>query len=75
MARKSKLQLRILEEGITQKALAAKLGIREETLARKLAGRRPFTWPEVAAICRCLNIENPLDVFDVPPPKRREVSP
>ena len=40
MARKSKLQLRILEEGITQKALAAKL-----------------------------------DVFDVPPPKRREVSP
>ena len=75
MARKSKLQLRILEEGLTQKALAAKIGIREETLTRKLTDRTPFTWPEVAAICRYLNIQNPLDVFDVPTPKHREAIP
>ena len=45
MARKSKLQLRILEEGLTQKALAAKLGIREETLAQNWPAEGPSRGP------------------------------
>lgn len=48
---------------LTQKELAAELGIEGGTLSRKIIGKQPFTYGEVAYICKRLNIENPLGVF------------
>lgn len=50
-------------QGITQKALAAHIGIRKETLSKKMTGKQDFTWSEMASICIFLNKPQISDLF------------
>lgn len=52
----------MVREGYTQKMLAEKLGITEQTLTRKLR-KRVFGTDEASKIVEILNIDNPEAVF------------
>lgn len=52
----SKLLGRIREFGLTQKAVAAKIGISSATFSLKLNNKARFTTSEIDAICRLLDI-------------------
>ena len=52
----SKLLGRIREFGLTQKDVAAHIGIRATTLSLKLNGKARFTANEIDAICKLLHI-------------------
>lgn len=58
------LRERIREYGYTQRRVAEILRMPEETLSRKLAGARAFTWQEILAICKILDISNPIGWFE-----------
>lgn len=51
-----KLKGKIVEAGMTQGELAKTIGISQNTLTRKLTGRRDFTVGEVVRICDALHI-------------------
>ncbi len=51
-----KLKGKIVEAGITQGELAKRIGISQNTLTRKLTGRRDFTIGEIDRICNVLQI-------------------
>lgn len=51
-----KLRVRMFEKGITQAALAEKIGISVQGLGLKLNGKRQFTLPNIKAICPILEI-------------------
>lgn len=51
-----KLLGRIKEKGLTQKALAAKIGISEGQMCQKLAGNYLFKQSEIRAMCLILDI-------------------
>lgn len=55
------LYLKAKEKGLSQAALARKLGITPRSLCKKFKGNQPFLYREVVAICRELDIQNPLD--------------
>lgn len=59
----NKLKNRILEEGITCKDLASKLGISAKTLNEKLNNRSRITVREAKAMSKILKIDNPSDIF------------
>lgn len=56
------LKAYMVKAGYTQKMLAKKLGISEQTLTRKLK-KRVFGTDEAAKIVELLNISNPQAVF------------
>jgi DNA-binding Xre family transcriptional regulator len=63
------LRGKMAEKQITQGALASKMGISENSLSRKLLGKREFRLSEVVDICSILEIDNPKHIFfndDVP---------
>ena len=51
------LRGRMRECGLTQKECAAKIGISEGQLNRKLAGKYDFKQDEIHGLCRLLNID------------------
>ncbi len=51
------LRGRIRECGLTQKECAAKIGLSEGQLNRKLAGEYDFKQDEIHSLCRLLNID------------------
>ena len=51
------LRGRMRECGLTQKECAAKIGISEGQLNRKLAGEYDFKQVEIHGLCRLLNID------------------
>jgi len=51
-----KLKGKIVEAGMTQGELAKIIGISQNTLTRKLTGRRDFTVGEIDRICDALHI-------------------
>lgn len=51
------LRGRMRECGLTQKECAAKIGISEGQLNRKLAGEYDFKQDEIYGLCRLLNID------------------
>lgn len=53
-----KLKGKIVEAGMTQGELAKKIGISQNTLTRKLSGRRDFTVGEIDRICDVLQIND-----------------
>ena len=53
----SPLRGRMRECGLTQKECAAKIGISEGQLNRKLAGEYDFKQHEIHGLCRLLNID------------------
>lgn len=69
------LRGKIAEEGLTQSRLAKAIGISENSLSRKLLGKREFRLSEVVDICNILNIENPEKIFfdgKIPNMQRKE---
>lgn len=52
----NKLRGKIAEAGYTQGELAKKIGISQNTLTRKLTGKRDFTVGEIDRICSALDI-------------------
>lgn len=52
----NKLRGKIAAAGLTQHELAERIGISENTLSASMTGRRPFTIPEVEAMCQELGI-------------------
>lgn len=65
----AKLKSILFEQGISQKNLAKEIGISEHSMSDKMHGRIDFTYTEVYKLCRVLDIENPLKVFE---PKKEE---
>ncbi|MEG0430274.1 MAG: helix-turn-helix transcriptional regulator [Anaerovoracaceae bacterium] len=57
------LRGRIAEKGLTQQELANKIGISNNSLSRKMLGKRQFALGEVIRICDVLEIENPKEIF------------
>lgn len=55
-----KLKGRIKAAGLTQRAVAEKLGICEHALSRKLTGKRAFKLNEILALAEVLGIEHPI---------------
>lgn len=53
-----KLKAKIVEEGLTQKDLAKKIGVSENTLTRKINGKRDFYIGEIDKICEALHISD-----------------
>lgn len=57
------LRGKMAEHGITQSELAKSIGISENSLSRKLLGKREFRLSEVADICSFLSIQDPIPIF------------
>lgn len=51
-----KLKAAMIEAGCTQKELAEKLGISENSVSKKINGKRSFNIDEACAVCEALNI-------------------
>lgn len=71
------LRGKMAEKQITQGALAAEIGISENSLSRKLLGKREFRLSEIISICKVLDIDNPKDIFftqSVPTTQRGKIS-
>ncbi len=64
------LRARIVERGESQKSTASAIGMSENSLCRKLAGKREFTLGEVSRLCAFLEIENPAPIF-LPRPSQK----
>lgn len=58
------LYAKLKEKKIPQKQLAEQIGISEHAMCNKMQGRVPFLYREVVKICKILDIENPLMVFE-----------
>lgn len=56
------LKAAMVRAGITQKALAARIGISEQTLIRKMRTGK-FTIQEVSDITKVLKLDNIQDIF------------
>lgn len=50
------LRSKIAERGMTQGMLAKAIGVSQNTLSKKMIGRRDFTAGEILKICDALNI-------------------
>lgn len=57
------LKGKMAEKGMTQAQLAQKIGISENSLSRKLLGKREFRLSEAVDICIALDIEDPAGIF------------
>ena len=60
-----KLKGKIAEAGLTQRELAKRIGVSENTLARKIKGIRDFTIGEANRICEELEIKDPIQKADI----------
>lgn len=68
------LKQKMKEKGMPQYKLAKRIGISENSLSRKLLGKRDFRLGEIIDICRVLEIKNPKLIFfdDFGPNSQRE---
>lgn len=57
------LKGKMAEKQITQVILASKIGMSENSLSRKMSGKREFRLSEVVEICKVLDIDNPKPIF------------
>lgn len=57
------IRAKIREKELTQEEVAKRIGISENSMSRKLNGKRDFSLREVAALCTLLDIRNAADVF------------
>lgn len=60
---KNKFKAQMVLAGISSKELAAKLGINESTLYRKVNANGNFTREEIGKMVEILGIDNPQDIF------------
>lgn len=59
----NKLRAKIVEKGKTQKQIAIEIGISPMSLSRKLTGKREFRLSEIISLCKCLDIDDPREIF------------
>lgn len=57
------LKAKMVENGYTQSRLALEAGMSENSLSRKINGKREFKLCEVCRICKILNIKDPSSIF------------
>ena len=57
------LRAKIVEKGKTQEEIAAEIGISPMSLSRKITGKREFRLSEIISLCKCLDIQNPCEIF------------
>lgn len=62
--RQAKLRGILAERGISQKAVAKAIGMNENYFSDRMTGDVDFRWSEVVKICRLLEIDDPLKVFE-----------
>lgn len=60
---RKRLQAQMVLKGITGRELAAKMGINETTLYRKMGNDGDFNRSEIQKIMLILDIEDPVDIF------------
>lgn len=58
MLDENRLRGKIAGAGMTQRILAKKIGVSENTLNHKINGKRDFTIGEIDRICSALNISD-----------------
>lgn len=58
------LEAKITERGIKKAAISAAIGVTPKSFNNKLAGKSPFTWPEVQTIS-----PSPCDTAEMPIPR------
>ena len=59
------LKSEFIKNGFTQKKVAGKIGISENSLSRKLAGKRDFTLTEVNKLISLLNLSDEKNIHDI----------
>lgn len=59
----NKIRAQIKEKGMNQGEVAKMIGISQNSLSRKLLGKRDFSLSEVAALCSILDFKNPQEIF------------
>lgn len=59
------LRAKMVEKGLTQRELAAAIGLSENSMSRKLTGKRDFSVQEALRISEALNLKNPGEIFFV----------
>ena len=57
------LRAEMARKNVTQKSLAAILGITSQAFWKKLKGFSPFTWDETLTIKSYLNVDLPMEVL------------
>ena len=62
--RNKQLRTLMLNNGITQKILAERLGICHYAMSKKMRCITSFTWDEIVKISEILGIENPIGVIE-----------
>ncbi len=65
MLNSNKLRGKISEAGLNQRKLAQMTGISENTMSRKIQGRRCFNTDEIDKICTALKITNNLEKAEI----------
>lgn len=60
----AKLRGILAERGISQKEVAKAIGMNENYFSDRMTGDVDFRWSEVVKICRLLEIDDPLKVFE-----------
>ena len=59
----NKIRGRMKEMGFNQGEVAEKIGMSQNSLSRKLCGKRDFSLSEMICLCEVLNIKNPQEIF------------
>ena len=59
------LKSEFIKNGFTQKKVAEKIGISENSLSRQLAGKRDFTLTEVNQLISLLNLSDEKNIHDI----------
>lgn len=57
------IRAKIKEKGLTQREVAQKIGISNNSFSRKLLGKRDFRLSEIRLLCEVLCIENGQEIF------------
>lgn len=60
---RKRLQAQMVLKGITGKEMAARMGINEGTLYRKMGNDGDFSRSEITKIMEILDIEDPSEIF------------
>lgn len=59
----NKVRAKMKEAGMTQADVAKSIGMSENSLSRKLNGKRDFSISEVLRLIEVLKLENPGEIF------------
>lgn len=55
----------LVENGLTQKEAAKRIGLSANSFSARMTGKRPFNTDEVQKLCKLLRIEAPQDKVEI----------